>query len=275
MSRKRNFSRTSPHRGARTWFFVLLSSIAAVGGTVVALGASSQPPKLDAETLCRVQQPIHAHTVLFVDTTDRLLDTHVRQLRTAIAQERDALPVHGKFTLLFLAAASPYGPEELVSLCNPGDGSTLNPLYEGQALARRRWKQAFGEPIQQAVARLAVAPEADRSPILQGIAAIGRRADFSSAIARRRLVLVSDLLQHDPGVYTHYSAGNIATAFRGSALAGQTASRLDGATVRIEYLQRPQAIQFQGDRHLAFWTRWLRDAGATEIVVDGRADRPS
>ncbi|TAJ42777.1 MAG: hypothetical protein EPO55_00685 [Reyranella sp.] len=266
--------RAGARRASRFYFWGFIGLLAGVVSAVVSfawLGSHKPAPRLDSATLCPIDQPLAAHTILFIDTTDRLLPLHVDALRMAIVEERDALPVHGRFTLLFLAAGAPFEPEQMLSLCNPGDGRALNWLHEGQALAEKHWKKAFGAPIDAAVRRLANVPEANRSPILQGISAISRRADFSSRVGLRRLVVVSDLLQHDPGLYTHYQTGISWSAFTSGLLARQVPAILEGVSVRIEYLQRPQVTAFQGVEHVAFWRHWLRSAGADNIEINGAA----
>jgi len=50
-----------------------------------------RPPPTDAETLCRTDAPLGAHTIILVDSTDRLEPRHRRKLRAVLAQERARL----------------------------------------------------------------------------------------------------------------------------------------------------------------------------------------
>ncbi len=38
-----------------------------------------------------------------------------------------------------------------------------------------------------------------------------------------------------------------------------------GVAVRIDYLRRPEAIQYQNEAHRKFWERWLTERGATSV----------
>ena len=66
---------------------LILAAMLVLGG----LGAAAlalRPPPTDAETLCRTDAPLAAHTIILVDATDRLEGRHRRKLRAVLAQER-------------------------------------------------------------------------------------------------------------------------------------------------------------------------------------------
>ena len=87
--------------GARNALGVVLIVVAALvlGG----LGAASfllRAPPTDAETLCRTDAPIGAHTIILVDSTDRLEARHRRKLSAVLAQERARLGQYDRLTIM-------------------------------------------------------------------------------------------------------------------------------------------------------------------------------
>src|SRR5262249_20731981 len=148
--------------------------------------------------------PLELSNVIIADTTDALTSNQLRQLKVAIMRARDDLPVYSKLTLLFLDAGAPYEPREIFSMCNPGSSANSNPLFATASHLDKRWKDSFGQPLDDTIAWLKSAPTAEASPIMETIAAATQRPDFDSRIPKRKLIVVSDLLQHHAGGYTQY-----------------------------------------------------------------------
>jgi hypothetical protein len=77
--------------------------------------------------------------------------------------------------------------------------------------------------------------------------------------------IVSDLLQHEAGNYSHYQPGDPWGRFIRTALAKKVEADLAGMVIRIDYLRRPEAIQYQNEAHRKFWERWLMKQGAASV----------
>ncbi len=242
----------------------ILFSLSAVGG-VLAFNILHREPAIDSNTLCRTDAALEYHTVMLVDATDPFTHDQADRLRAAVAEERAAVPRFGKFTLLFISPKTPFEPEAILSLCNPGSGRDANPLYSNPSQIDKAWGQSFAGPIDAAVSRLLSLPNAPRSPILESITAATWRHDFDGRIPHRRLHIVSDLLQNDPGGYSHYRRGDTWVRFNRSGLSKKVEADLADAVVMIDYLHRPQAAQYQNESHRNFWQRWLTERGATSV----------
>jgi hypothetical protein len=205
------------------------------------------------------------HMVLVIDATDPFTRDQAARLRASVAEERAALPRFGKLSLLFVSPKTPFEPEAIISLCNPGTGNDADPLFSNPRQIEEFWRQKFADPIDVAVTRLLKLPTATRSPILETITAATWRHDFDARVPWRRLRIVSDLLQHETGIYTHYQLGDPWLRFTRTALAKKVEADLTGVGVRIDYLRRPEAIQFQNETHRNFWERWFTERGATSV----------
>jgi hypothetical protein len=251
---------------ARRFRAALLGGLAllVVGGAGY-VATISRPPPLDPATLCRLDQRLESSVTIIVDTTDALTRLQASRLAAAVRDAREALPIHGKLTLLFLDAANPFDPREILSLCNPGSVRDLNPFTQTASRVQRRWRESFEAPIDAAVEALTRAPTARRSPIMETIAAATARPDFDSRVPRRRLLVVSDLLQHEPGGYSHYTGDMRWQRFLSSRPAASAWADLAGVEVAIEYLRRPESARQQTDAHRAFWRDWFVWSGAASV----------
>ena len=258
-SRSRTNVRTFVLSGA-----LILASVL-FAGAVLGFNLLHRAPAVDQDTLCRKDAPLEHHTVLLIDATDPFTRDQAARLRASVADERAALPVFGKLSLLFVSPKTPFEPEAIISLCNPGSGPDADPLFSNPKQIEDFWRRKFADPIDAAVTRLLQLPTAARSPILETITAATWRHDFDARVPQRRLRIVSDLLQHEAGIYTHYQPGDPWVRFTRTALAKKVEADLTGVAVRIDYLRRPEAIQYQNEAHRKFWERWLTERGAASV----------
>ncbi|HEX8900910.1 hypothetical protein [Vitreimonas sp.] len=84
---------------------LIVAAMAVLGG----LGAATfllRPPPLDETTLCRIDAPLGAHTIVLVDSTDRLEPRHRRKLRAVLMQERARLGQYDRLTIRRLVLIS-------------------------------------------------------------------------------------------------------------------------------------------------------------------------
>lgn len=256
-------SRTNVRTFVLSGTLILVSVMFA--GAVLGFNLLHRSPDIDKDTLCRKDVPLEYHTVLVIDATDPFTRDQAARLRASVADERAALPMFGKLSLLFVSPKTPFEPEAIISLCNPGSGSSADPLFSNPKQIEEFWRKKFADPIDAAVIRLLKLPTATRSPILETVTAATWRHDFDARVPQRRLRIVSDLLQHEAGIYTHYQAGDPWVRFTRTILAKKVEADLAGVVVRIDYLRRPEAMQYQNDAHRKFWERWLIERGAASV----------
>ncbi len=253
--------------GARNALGVVLIVLAVLvlGG----LGGATflmRPPPIDAETLCRTDAPLAAHTLVLVDATDRLEPRHRRKLRAVIAQERARLAQYERLTLMRLNVRRPQEPTILFSKCLPRPPEQTNPLFENARMTQQRWDEDFAEALDSALRSAGSSGPARASPILAGLRAVAADPDFGEEIPRRRLVLVSDLLEHDPQGFSLYVSGADYAAWRSRTPAGPPdLSRVD---LRIVPIDRPDHADRQARALSAFWPNFFEAAEARSVSID-------
>lgn len=245
--------------------------ILAVAGFAAAAIVTANRPA-DAYALCQSSaQKAAATTVILVDATDPFTEDQRRRLKSTIEAERDRLPEGGRLILAALNPDAPWEPAELISVCNPGKAENANPFLVTRSKIEKRWQIAFADPIEKARLQSMERGTSERSPIIVSVAAILARADFDTRVSVRRLVVISDLLEHEKGIYSQLRGGDFWSTYQASPLAKSIHLDLHGVSVAIDYLQRGKFAGVQGPRHQAFWQRLIKEAGANDVTFLGMA----
>lgn len=246
--------------------------VALIGAALLILGGLGaavfllRPPPIDAETLCRTDAPIAAHTLVLVDATDRLEPRHRRKLRAVMAQERARLAQYDRLTVMRINVRRPQEPTILFSRCLPRPPEQTNPLFENARVTHERWEEAFAGALDDALRSAQSSGPARASPIVAGLRAAAADPDFGAEIANRRLVLVSDLLEHDPEGFSLYAAGADYASWL--ALPGSEAPDLSRVALRIIPLDRPDQAARQAYAQERFWTAFFDATDADSLTID-------
>lgn len=253
--------------GARAVLGVVLISAAllVLGG----LGAASfllRAPPTDAETLCRTDAPIAAHTIVLVDATDRLEARHRRKLNAVLAQERARLSQYDRLTIMRINVRRPQEPSILFSKCLPRPPEQTNPLFENARVTQQRWDEDFAQALERALRSAGSSGPARASPIVAGVRAVAADPDFGPEISRRRLVLMSDLLEHDPQGFSLYVSEADYAAWRAGAPQGPPdLSRVD---LRVVPIDRPDNAAQQNAALDRFWPAFFDAADVQSVSID-------
>lgn len=243
--------------------------IALAASALLALGAAVfliRPPPTDPETLCRSDAALAAHTIVLVDATDRLEPRHRRKLRAVMGQERARLAQYERLTLMRLSVRRPQEPSLLFSKCLPRPPEQINPLFENARMAQARWDESFADALDRALRSAGAGAGARSSPILAGLRAVAADPDFGPEIARRRLVLVSDLLEHDPEGFSLYTANAAYADWR--AASPQGPPDLAHVDIRVVPLDRPEHAALQAAALDGFWSAYFDAADAASVEID-------
>jgi hypothetical protein len=228
-----------------------------------------RPPPTDQETLCRLDAQLAAHTIILVDATDRLEPRHRRKLRAVLAQERARLGQYDRLTIMRINVRRPQEPSILFSKCLPRPPEQTNPLFENARLAQQRWDADFGQALDGALRSASASNGARASPVIAGLRAVAADPEFESAIARRRLVLVSDMLEHNPQGFSLYVSDADYSTWTASTPNGPPdLSRVD---VRLVPLDRPDHAARQAYALETFWPAFFDAADAQSVSVDPAA----
>lgn len=254
-----------PNRGNALGAALIALTMAALAG-LVAAGLLLRPPPTDETTLCRRDLPIAAHTLILVDATDRLESRHRRLLAAVARQEQARLARYDRLTLMRLDARRPQEPRVLFSKCLPLPPERANPLFHNPRQTQQAWDASFEDALESALRSAQSGGPNRASPILAGLRAVAADPEFSASIARRRLVLVSDLLEHNPEGFSLYAAG--ADFDRWRAQSPTEPADLSAIDLRVVPIDRPDVASRQTEARDKFWRPYFDAAGAQSLEID-------
>lgn len=244
---------------------LIILAVLVLGG----LGGASlllRVPPTDPDTLCRTDRGLGAHTIILVDATDRLETRHRRKLRAAMAQERARLSQYDRLTLMRINVRRPQEPTILFSRCLPRPPEHTNPLFENARMTQARWDEEFAGALDRALRSAGSSGPARASPIVAALRAVAADPEFGSEIPRRRLVLVSDLLEHDPQGFSLYVSGANYAAWR--ARVHTAPPDLAHVDLRIVPLDRPDHAARQQAALEGFWPAFFDAADVQNVSID-------
>jgi len=217
----------------------------------------------DSTTLCPTRQAPPALVAILLDVSDQLSEPQLIKIENEIDRLRDGLPRWGRVEVYVVARHGERLTEPVIQVCNPGTGADMNALYQNPDLAKKKWN-AFAQSFRDQVTALIGMPDTATSLIFESIQSIALRTFDRSELdgVAKRLVVISDLLQNNPSVMSHYRGVPDFVRFAESPYFSRVRADLDNVSVTVLYLQRSD-VAVQGSAHIEFWEKYFAAQGAT------------
>jgi hypothetical protein len=249
-------------------------AIAKIAGVVVitiglgVVAAVTRPEPTDPVSLCAVNQRIRAHTTLLVDKTDFPTPAHIAGLVRGVARLKQEMRPNEMLSIRIVGASEQDAAKPVFQRCNPPDGRAVSRLWGNPDLLQEQWQASFGQPLKEVLEReLMVQTETKSSAIFEAIDVTLWDSGFGADIPERRLILVSDLMQHMPG-HSHYDKVPKVDEFLASPIGKRLKTKVwTGLKIDLVYLPDLRAPHLQGDRHIKFWSEVLRRLGTNDVRV--------
>lgn len=215
------------------------------------------------ENLCPQDRAPSEVVVLLLDVSDELNERQRLKVENEIAALLNGVKPFGLIEVYSIEGAGAQVLRPMSHLCNPGTGEDLNLLYQNPGIAKKRWLD-FSERLKKELSTLMMSSGAAVSPIMEGIQATALRTFNLPAHQdlRKRLYVVSDLLQHVPGRLSHYSFIPEFAAFLETPYSKEVRADLRGVEVTLLYVVRSSQAQ-PWPEHRLFWEEYFRFQGAT------------
>jgi hypothetical protein len=220
------------------------------------LSLKSDRDALDMTTYCPKSGPKDVTAVL-IDRTDGISERQAGVIKNLIQRWASEVPKNGAFRV-YEVTGNPGLESPKMSVCNPGTGEDANPLISNPGRESARYKEKFGDPLNAMIVGMQSDTEASVSPIMEAIQGIVIQ-EFSSGAERRRLILVSDLMQHTPEFSLYKDPPDI-QEFRKSPYGRKVEVSLRGVSVEVQILRSSSSKQ--SDEVGQFWLDWLYLQGA-------------
>lgn len=232
------------------------------GGAALALKGRSAAVPTDATTLCPTKRPPSEILVILLDVSDWFSTPQRLQIQNQMARLRDSIPRFGLVEVYTVDRLRRRVTEPVNHLCNPGTGAELNQMYQNPQLAKKKW-DGFAAKLRGDIDHQMESPAHATSPIFEAIQATALRTFGKPEYDRlpKRLVIVSDLLQHVPGGLSMYEGVPSFDSFKKTDYFARVRSDLKDVSVVVYYLVRPK-VKEQDWKHIAFWQDYFQFEGA-------------
>ena len=254
---------TASTRESNPAWLLLAAAAVAILGVAIWLMFALRQPHLD-ETLCPPSGPT-AGVAIILDLTDPVEPNKIAWIRQGIQSEIDDATTGTLFVVgLVHPEAGMRGAK--FAICKPPSGAQASELYENPRMIEERYVSAFREPLDIALGDMLSSGVADRSPIMESIqSTLADAPGFSDAKYPRRLLLVTDLLQHSPA-FSFYR-GDTWESFKESANFQRLARNLKNARVGILRMLRPRAKIPDSQEVDHFWVNYFEYQLAVSVDV--------
>ena len=248
----------SREKGPWFWRSAIGVMVANVFG-LFAVAAFNRAPPTDPVTACRMDMKDPAHTIVLIDQSDPFNPNDFGWVSQFLDTEARALPKYGRLSVLTPRSADPYNPNMVFSACTPGSVEDANPIFQNPQMIDDTWRDTFYMPLSETVETALLDTRQPTSPLAETLYAIGDRADFQRDSKGRRIVIVSDLMQHSDA-FSFYRQGADFQAFGGSGL-GQEVPSLDAVEVVARIMPR-QNYDLPITDIRSFWRTYFNESAA-------------
>lgn len=221
------------------------------------------------------QRAATEQTVLLIDQSEALTDGHVRgvlkYVETYILSDELAPP--GSRVLMFGFSKDDFpergqgvpGFRPILDICKPRQEG--NPFSDNNRKIRDKFVRSFLQPLKESLEKELSKDIGQRSPILETLQFISRSQDVGAWDKRKKLIVISDMLQHTQG-FTHYRPPNTYDDFK-KRFSAQVLADFRSWEVAILYLRRYHDRHLQLPQHLEFWQRYFHDVGGKLAQIEG------
>ena len=180
-----------------------------IGGALIAgilVYILFQEFEVSVQTTCRIDGVFPAHTIILIDQSDPFSNNDIDWVKELINQETLQIEKYGKLTLMTLSAKTPHEPKEMIYACSPGRPDSSLGIIDNPEMIENEWRLKLFNPIFEASKKIIASKTKQKSPISEALFAIADRADFQPSIAKRKIIIVSDLIQNS-NAYSFYKKG--------------------------------------------------------------------
>ena len=188
------------------WYVVIGACVILIAGAFALTYHLISKRQIDETTLCRLSGPINVTSIL-LDLTDPLSATQQNRLRTAI---EDEIATSSTDTMIALGVVSEF-PDRWgakYAKCKPATGEDANRLYENPRLIADRYNREFHAPIMRLIEDTLDSEAENRSPIMEALQSlVAETPDFTTARGQKKIIIVSDMLQHSDGLSFYRGQG--------------------------------------------------------------------
>jgi len=250
-------------------YLAIAACFVIVGVLGYAVSTLWEKGRINEITLCHLGGARNI-TMILLDLTDPLTGTQSARLDTIIQDE-----VHRSSTDTMISfgvvSEDPDNWGARFAKCKPATGEDANSLYENPRLIQERYDREFMKPMLGELANAVSGEAENRSPIMEGLQSlISETPDFTRAKGERKILIVSDMLQHSD-ILSFYR-GQGWDYFSESGGAQRLAGNLNAVSVEILLIPRSGSNLPNRTEVDDFWSRYFDRQGSRVPIVRSLGD---
>ena len=244
-----------------------------VTGILVPVGLTGAPIEID-EAGCQIDRLPAKSLMVLVDLTDTEppSDQQMKALESDMARHIESLETGDRFTLAVLAGdgRKPADKQILFSRCRPREEGDWT--IEHAPGVERYFRTTWSEPLSglRAMIDENAGRGAPNTPLMATLIELGRSPLFRAS-DERHLIVMTDLLEHDPSIdglsFYRKPTPSYADAAARQLRIADNGGVLDGTTTQLLVLSNPQARAHQSEELFRFWEDWMSAASVAEIAI--------
>lgn len=225
--------------------------------------------EINEETLCHTDADLDVAIVL-LDLTDPLNAIQQSNLASILDREIDQASIDTLFSI-GVVSANPANWGAKFTKCKPETGAQANAFYQNPRQIAERYKAEFQHPLAATLSDMLNAAEEVQSPIMEALQAlISDTPEFVNRRGQRRIIIVSDMLQHSETLSFYMGQGweYLSTTGGVERLAGNLTD-VSVTIVRIPRIGPRVPSRAQSDD---FWVRYFDRQGSDIPTVRSLGD---
>lgn len=233
-------------------------------GGFVLFQKKSEFSQLDPDTLC--PKSTISEIVVLIDTSDALNKIQRESIKNKITKLVKSIPKHGGLKIYQIDGNGEMH-EPIATLCNPGDGTGESKLYSNPEYFKNAQEKVY-KTIKESLNEIDKSKTLNSSPIMENIQAIAVKDFDSRSDIPKRIVIISDFIQHGPE-FSMYSKIPVISDFTATAYAKSLESDFHGVEVSLYVLNsKSKNYVINQNKLLKFWNEWFEYQGADEISIE-------
>lgn len=242
---------------------MLVAVIMLVGFIVAYMSAAGESGKIDHKTSCRKDAPLEIIAIV-IDHTDSISPVQKMAIETDLQDIANSSHKSGSIQFYSVSAAAQQVLKPDFTLCNPGNSEQESSISGNKARAAKKFAEKFENIIQANLGKMLTSETAHSSPIMESIQSVAVTSFLGkrNAHANKRLVLVSDLLQHTPE-FSLFKGIPDFSQFQESDQWRSVRADLKNVDVDIFFIHRNGG--HQDPKIKTFWQMYFFQQGAKEV----------
>ncbi|MGR9107730.1 MAG: hypothetical protein ACU843_12435 [Gammaproteobacteria bacterium] len=221
----------------------------------------------DPKTLCPLAGSAKYVAIVF-DKTDTYNPIQQQFLKRFFSRLKSELPTGARVSLFVIRERNENRIQPEFVVCNPPSGEDASYWTANPKALRKRWKEGFEQPLDQAIESFMRPSSAQNSPIFEMLQIVALSAfPPGSEDTEKLLIIVSDMLQHT-AEWSHYRGELDVKSLLESPYYQQIRTDLHDTEVRILYVRRDGAEALQTKAHAYFWADYLQSINARVTLIE-------